>query len=275
MKNKITKKTWINTVVAIVFFLPLYWTVVTSLKGKNEIYQTPPSLFPASPTFENYIKIFTLDHGLYLGYLINSFVITAITIIAVVLVSILAGYGFSKLQIKGKGLFLVCILAAIMIPFQALLNPLYSVMSKLHLLNTIPSMVLIYTTFQTPFCIYMMKNSFDMIPDSLLESAKLDGAGPFSIFRKICLPLTWSSVATIAVYSAYTTWNDYLIALVFANSNSIKTFNVGLTNLAIGQYGTNWGLLTSSSMIGLLPILILFLFLQKYFIKGMLSGALK
>ena len=273
--KKISKKTWINALLAILFFLPLYWTIATSLKGKTEIYQTPPSLFPSSPTLENYIKIFTLDNGLYLGYLVNSFVITAVTILAVVLVSVLAGYGFSKLQLKGKKLLMACILAAIMIPFQALLNPLYSIMSRLHLLNTIPSMVLIYTTFQSPFCIYMMKNSFDMIPDSLLESARLDGAGAFSVFGRICLPLTWSSVATIAVYSAYTTWNDYLIALVFANSNSIKTFNVGLTNLAIGQYGTDWGLLTSSSIIGLTPILILFIFLQKYFIKGMLSGALK
>lgn len=91
----------------------------------------------------------------------------------------------------------------------------------------------------------------------------------------MCLPLTWTSIATIAVYSAYTTWNDYLIALVFANSSSIKTFNVGLTNLAIGVYGTDWGILTSGAMMGMLPIMILFLFLQKYFIKGMLSGALK
>lgn len=273
--KKVTKKTWINTILAIIFFLPLYWTIITSLKGRTEIYATPPSLFPQHPTFENYIKIFTLDDGLYLGYLINSLVITAITILAVVIISVLAGYGFSKLKLAGSKFFMICILAAIMIPFQALLNPLYSIMSKLHLLNTIPSMVLIYATFQSPFCIYMMKNAFDMVPDSLLESAKLDGAGSFAIFSKICLPLTWSSMATIAVYSAYTTWNDYLIALVFANSNSIKTFNVGLTNLAIGQYGTDWGLLTSSSIIGLLPILILFVFLQKYFIKGMLSGALK
>ena len=273
--KRITNKTWINTLVAVIFVLPLYWTAVTSLKGKTEIYGTPPTLIPKNPTLENYIKIFTLDEGLYRGYLWNSFVITGITICIVVFVSVLARYGFSKLHIKGKAILLLCILAAIMIPFQALLNPLYSIMSKLHLLNTVPSMVLIYATFQSPFCIYMMKNAFDMVPDSLLESAKLDGAGEFSIFAKICLPLTWPSVATIAVYAAYTTWNDYLIALVFANSNSIKTFNVGLTNLAIGQYGTDWGLLTSSSIIGLLPILILFVFLQKYFIKGMLSGALK
>lgn len=273
--KKVTRKTWINSVLAIIFFLPLYWTIVTSLKDKTEIYGTPPTLILKHPTLTNYIKIFKLNDGLYRKYLLNSFIITVITILVVAIISVLAGYGFSKLELKGKRVCMACVLAAIMIPFQALLNPLYSIMSKLNILNTIPSMVLIYATFQSPFCIYMMKNAFDMVPDSLLESAKLDGAGRFSVFLRICLPLTWPSVATIAVYAAYTTWNDYLIALVFANSNSIKTFNVGLTNLAIGQYGTDWGLLTASSIIGLTPILLLFVFLQKYFIKGMLSGALK
>lgn len=271
----VTKKTWINTVLGIVFILPLYWTIVTSLKDRTEIYGTPPSLFPKKPTLSNYVRIFTLENGRYLGYFKNTVLITITTIIVIVGISILAGYGLSKLKLKGKGLMLASIMAAIMIPFQALLNPLYSTMAKLGLLNTMTSMVLIYATFHSPFCIYMMKNAFDMIPDSLLESAKLDGAGSFKVFMKICLPFTWSSVATIAVYAAYTTWNDYLIALVFGNSDAIKTFNVGLTNLAISQYGTDWGLLTSSSIIGLIPILIMFAFLQKYFIKGMLSGALK
>lgn len=270
-----TKKTWINAVLSIVFLLPLYWTLVTSLKGRTEIYGKPPTLFPKEITFENYLKIFFLDDGLYRGYFANTCVITVTTIIVIVSISVLAGYALSKLELKGKNIMLLCIMAAIMIPFQALMNPLYQTMAKLKLLNTVTSMVLIYATFHSPFCIYMMKNAFDMIPNSLLESAQLDGAGVFKIFWKICLPFTGPSVATIAVYAAYTTWNDYLIALVFGNSSTIKTFNVGLTNLAIGQYGTDWGLLTSSSILGLIPILIMFAFLQKYFIKGMLSGAIK
>lgn len=121
----------------------------------------------------------------------------------------------------------------------------------------------------------MMKNAFDMIPAGLKEAAEIDGAGEWKIFFRIMLPTTWSSIATIFIYSAYTTWNDYLIAVVFANKETIKTFNVGLTNMAIGQYGTEWGLLTAGSLIGLLPIMILFIFMQKYFIKGMLGGAIK
>ncbi len=273
--NSISNKTWINSAAALLFLLPLYWTLVTSLKGKTEIYGTPPTLIPKSPTLENYFTIFTLENGIYLQYFVNSLLITAVSVLFTAVVSVLAGYGLSKLKLKGKGIMLTCILAAIMIPFQALLNPLYIIMARLGLLNTITSLILIYTTFHAPFCIYMMKNSFDTVPDALLESAKLDGAGNLRIFLGICLPLTWPSVATIAVYSAYTTWNDYLIALVFANSNSIKTFNVGLTNLAIGYYGTDWGVLSAGSLLGMFPIMILFLFLQKYFIKGVLSGAVK
>ncbi|MBS1483276.1 MAG: carbohydrate ABC transporter permease [Clostridium sp.] len=270
-----TKKTWANIILSILFMLPLYWAAATSLKGKGDIYQVPPTLVPHIPSLENYVKIFTLENGIYLRYFMNSVMITICSILCTAVVSIAAGYGLSKLKLRGGKIMLACILAAIMIPFQTLLTPLYTIMAKLGLLNTRASLVLIYTTFHTPFCIYMMKNAFDTIPDGLLESAKLDGAGNLRIFLRICLPLTWSSVATIAVYSAYTTWNDYLIALVFANSNTIKTFNVGLTNLAIGYYGTDWGVLTAGSLMGMLPIMLMFLFLQKYFIRGMMSGALK
>ncbi|MCB7064690.1 carbohydrate ABC transporter permease [Enterocloster citroniae] len=270
-----TKKPWANIILSILFMLPLYWAAATSLKGKGEIYQVPPTLVPHIPSLENYVKIFTLENGIYLRYFMNSVMITICSILCTAVVSIAAGYGLSKLKLRGGKIMLACILAAIMIPFQTLLTPLYTIMAKLGLLNTRASLVLIYTTFHTPFCIYMMKNAFDTIPDGLLESAKLDGAGNLRIFLRICLPLTWSSVATIAVYSAYTTWNDYLIALVFANSNTIKTFNVGLTNLAIGYYGTDWGVLTAGSLMGMLPIMLMFLFLQKYFIRGMMSGALK
>lgn len=114
-----------------------------------------------------------------------------------------------------------------------------------------------------------------MIPDGLRDAAKIDGAGEMTVFWRVMMPTTWSSIATIFIYSAYTTWNDYLIAVVFANNEAIKTFNVGLTNMAIGQYGTEWGLLTAGSLIGLAPIMVLFVFLQKYFIKGMLGGAIK
>lgn len=264
-----------NSILALIMLMPLYWTFITALKGKMEIYEQPPSFFPKVVSWENFKEILFRNDKVFLLYLKNSIVTTLLTMLFVAGISLLAGYAFSKLKIKGKKFFLLLILAALMIPFQTLMIPLYSIMSGLHLTNTRLSMILIYAMFQAPFAVYMMKNAFDMIPAGLKEAAEIDGAGEWKIFFRIMLPTTWSSIATIFIYSAYTTWNDYLIAVVFANKETIKTFNVGLTNMAIGQYGTEWGLLTAGSLIGLLPIMILFIFMQKYFIKGMLGGAIK
>ncbi len=274
-KKRHTAKIITNSILALIMLMPLYWTLITALKDKNEIYEQPPSLFPRSVSLENFREILTRNDGVYLTYLKNSVVTTALTMLLVAIVSLLAGYAFSKLKVVGKKIWLLLIIAALMIPFQTLMIPLYSIMSSLHLTNTRISMILIYATFQTPFAVYMMKNAFDMVPDGLRDAAKIDGAGEITVFWKVMMPTTWSSIATIFIYSAYTTWNDYLIAVVFANNETIKTFNVGLTNMAIGQYGTEWGLLTAGSLIGLAPIMLLFIFLQKYFIKGMLGGAIK
>ncbi|RHV34920.1 carbohydrate ABC transporter permease [Ruminococcus sp. OM05-10BH] len=274
-KKRHTAKIITNSILALIMLMPLYWTLITALKDKNEIYEQPPSLFPRSVSLENFREILTRNDGVYLTYLKNSVVTTALTMLLVAIVSLLAGYAFSKLKVVGKKIWLLLIIAALMIPFQTLMIPLYSIMSSLHLTNTRISMILIYATFQTPFAVYMMKNAFDMVPDGLRDAAKIDGAGEITVFWKVMMPTTWSSIATIFIYSAYTTWNDYLIAVVFANNEAIKTFNVGLTNMAIGQYGTEWGLLTAGSLIGLAPIMLLFIFLQKYFIKGMLGGAIK
>ncbi|MCB7304357.1 carbohydrate ABC transporter permease [Bariatricus massiliensis] len=275
MREKHTGKIIANTILSLIILMPLYWTFITSVKGKNEIYQQPPQLLPKGINWTNYKEILLKNDGVFLGYLKNSVVTTLLTMILVAAVSLLAGYALSKMQVKGKKIVMLLIISALMIPFQTLMIPLYSVMANLGLTNSRLSMILIYATFQTPFAIYMMKNAFDAIPDGLREAAQIDGAGDIRIFFKIMMPTTWASIATIFIYSAYTTWNDYLIAVVFANNDSIKTFNVGLTNLAIGQYGTEWGLLTAGSIIGLAPIMLLFIFLQKYFIKGMLGGAMK
>ena len=277
MKKKtfhINPKIIINVVVALLFISPLYWTFITSIKEKAEVYGTPPTLFPKSFSLENYTKIFTINDGIYLSYFFNSLKITIITVFFVCAISVLAGYGFSKLAFPGKGMWMTLIMLALMVPFQALMVPLYNIMSELNLLNSQLSLIFIYATFQTPFCVFMMKNSFDMIPKELGEAAVIDGAGRFRTFSKIYFPLVLSGIVTVGVYSAYTTWNDYIIALVFANTN-MKTFNVGLVNMALGDYGTDWGILTSGSFVGLIPILIMFIFLQKYFVKGMMSGALK
>ena len=263
-----------NILLAAICLLPLYWTFITSVKGKAEIYAQPLTLFPQKFTLENFNNLFQYRDSALLTFFRNSIIIDICTVALVTVISILAGFAFSKLEIFGKKIWMTLTLFTIMVPFQALMVPLYNTMSSLKLLNSLPCIVLIYVTYQTPFCVLMMKSSFDMIPTALHEAATIDGANSYTAFRKIFLPLAKPGIVTVIVYSAYTTWNDYIIALTFGGTHW-KTFNVGLVDLAINESVLDWGIMTSGSIISLVPIMILFLFLQKYFVKGMMSGAIK
>lgn len=263
----------LNVVMAVVWLLPIYWSFVTSAKTDQEIYGGI-TLFPREFTWHNYIDLFQRKNGVFYGYLRNSICLTLVTVLLVAAVSLLAGFAFSKLDLPGSRLWLGLILFTIMVPVQALMVPLYNTMASLGLLGTLRGMILIYATFQTPFCVYMMKSSFDMVPNALREAAIIDGAGPLDIFKQIYLPLALPGSITVIVYSAYNTWNDYVIALTFG-SNTLKTFNVGLVDLITNDFSISWGVLTSGSIVGMIPITLLFLFLQKHFVRGLMSGAVK
>lgn len=270
------KRTYIiNIGISIFFLIPFIWIISTSLKAPSDISEYPPKWIPENPTFQNYRNIFAFGDGVFTTYFWNSTMLTLVTVVTVITISSLAGYGFSKLEIPFRNILLILILMAMMIPFHGLLIPLFSIIQGLGLLNSHLALVVIYVTFQLPFTVYMMKNSFDALPVSLRESALIDGASEFKTYFRVLLPLVWPGIATVAIFSAYTTWNDFIIALVFANTNDLRTLNVGLTNLAIGEYGTSWGLLSSGSVISIIPVIILFIFLQRYFISGLTSGSVK
>ncbi|MBQ9196161.1 MAG: carbohydrate ABC transporter permease [Clostridia bacterium] len=264
----------LNVILSVIWLLPIYWAFVTSVKTNREIY-SGITLFPRNFTAANYHTLFSYKDGLVLEWLRNSFFVCVITMLAVTAIAVLAGFAFSKLELPCKFLWLSMISFTLMVPVTALLVPLYNTMSQIGLLGTLWSSILIYITFQTPFCTLMMKRSFDMVPKELREAALVDGASSFQIFRRIYVPLALPGTITVLVYSAYHTWNDYTVALTFGGG-SLKTFNIGLVDLLTASTDMmDWGMLTSGSVVGMLPILVLFLFLQKYFVKGMMSGAVK
>lgn len=263
----------LNVILGILWLLPIYWAFVTSIKTDEEIY-SGITLFPQKIVWQNYVNLFEYKQGVFYTYIVNSISITLMTVIVVAAISVMAGFAFSKLDLIGGKAILSAVLFTMMVPVQALMVPLYNTISSVGLLGTVAGMVVIFVTFQTPFCVYMMKGSFDMVPTALREAAIVDGAGRFMIFRKIYLPLALPGAITVVVYSAYNTWNDYLIGLTFGG-NIMKTFNVGLVDLLSNDKSIGWGTLTSGSIVGMLPILVLFLVLQKYFVKGMMSGAVK
>lgn len=265
----------INTLVAVLFLLPFLWTLSTSLKKPEDIVSYPPKWIPPAFTLEHYRAIWSAGNGAFVDYFANSVILTVFTAAFVVVVGALAGYGFAKLDIPFRGVIFVLILTALMVPFHTLLIPLFSLMRTLNLLNTHAALILIYTTFQLPFAVFMMTNAFEAVPSALREAALTDGSNEFGTFFRIMLPIAWPGLATVAIFSAYTTWNDFIVNLVFTTSEDMRTLNVGLTNFAIGQYQTDWGLLTSGAMVSSLPIMILFIFLQRYFISGLTGGAVK
>ncbi len=272
-KGNLTIVVLLNVVLSTIWLLPLYWAFVTSVKTQKELYGGI-TFFPRLATLENYSALFQYKEGIFFTYLRNSIQISVLTMILVTVIAVLAGFAFSKLKLWGSKLWISLILFTIMVPAQALMVPLYNTLSDLKLLGTVWGMVFIYATFQTPFCVLMMKSSFDMVPNALQEAALMDGASNFDIFWKIYTPLAIPGAITVLVYSAYNTWNDYTIGLTFGG-NTMKTFNVGLVDMLSNDNSVNWGTLTCGAIVGMVPILILFLFLQKYFVKGMMSGAVK
>jgi multiple sugar transport system permease protein len=265
----------VHVVLVALFLIPLLWTLSTSLKTPRDIMVYPPALIPANPTLANYLEIWTTRDGIFRRYFVNSVIVSAGAAAVVAAVSTLAGYGFAILTFKGKNVIFLMIIAAILIPFQALLIPLFQLMRDLGLLNTYQGLIIIYATFQLPFGIFMMRNAFSTVPISLRESALLDGANEFRVMRSVMLPLVLPGVMTTIIYSLYVTWNEFLIALVFTTQEEMKLLTVGLRQLAVGRYTTNWEYLTAGSIISFIPIMIIFMFLQRYFIRGVTGGAVK
>ncbi|MDZ7802331.1 MAG: carbohydrate ABC transporter permease [Trueperaceae bacterium] len=265
----------LHVLLAILFLAPLVWAVSTSLKHPGDIMVYPPTLLPSDATLTNYLDIWTVREGIFRRYFLNSVIVSVGTAGLVALVSVLAGYGFAVLRFRAKEFLFVAIVAAMLIPFQALLVPLFQLVRTLGLLNTYAGLIIIYTTFQLPFGVFMMRNAFATVPVSLRESALLDGASELVVAGRVMLPLVLPGVVTTVIYSLYITWNEFLIALVFTTDESMKLLTVGLRQLATGRYTTNWEYLTSGAIISFIPIMIVFLFLQRYFISGVTGGAVK
>lgn len=265
----------LNIILSVLFLGPFVWTLVTSIKPTDQILTYPPQLIPRSVTFEHYKTVLTVNDGLFLQYALNSLLVTVFTISLVLIASSLAGYAFANLRFRGINLIFIALLAIMMVPVQSLLIPLYGLMRNLGLLDTYWGLVLVYSTFQLPFCVFMMRNTFSSLPVSLRESALLDGCTELEVFTRIYLPLALPGLATVLVYSFMHTWNEFLVALIFNSKESIQTLQVGLTNFYLSRYRTSWEMITSGSIITMIPVMLVFVFLQRYFVQGLTAGAIK
>ncbi len=265
----------VSLILAIIFLMPIVWSIANSFKPAAEALSNPVALFSKAFSLENYRRLEDVGAGWHV-YAMNSLLIAGGTILLTVLVAVPAGYGFSKFRFPGQSLIFVLVMATMMIPFQSILTPLFLILKFLGLQNSLLGLVLVYTTFQLPFSIFMMRNAFDAIPVALVEAARIDGASQWTLLRRILMPLALPGVATVAMFAFLNSWNEFLAALIFLSDQNKFTLPIMLVNVSSGIYGIiDWGALQAGITVTMIPCILLFLALQRYYVRGLTAGAVK
>jgi multiple sugar transport system permease protein len=250
--------------------IPFIWMVSTSFKGPGEIFIFPPRWIPKSPTFQNYIDLFQkVNFG---RPFLNSVIVSLSTTFLSVLIATMAGYGFAKFHFKNKNILFLVILGTIMVPGQITMIPIFLLLTQLNLLNTYWGLIL--PAIANAFNIFFMRQFISGIPDELIEAAKMDGAHEGWIFFRVILPLAKPAMAAITIFTFTGSWNNFLWPLIIATDESMYTLPVAISILG-GQYTENIAMQMAGSVIVILPLIIVFLFTQRYFIKGITFTGLK
>ena len=263
------------TALAVLFIYPLYVMLSQSLKDPAEAAEVPPTLYPHNPSFENYSGLATGDINVFDHVANSAFVSLGATALTVVL-STLGGYAFARLRFPGSNVLFFAMLATFMIPFQAIITPLYIVLKDLGLQNSLLGLALVYTTFQLPFGLFLMRNSFAAVPIGMGEAARIDGAGVLKALWYVVLPLAVPGVITTALFTFFTSWNEFFAALILITDQAKFTLPVTLTLISSGVFGSiDWGLLQAGVALTIIPCVAIYLVLQRYYVGGLLSGALK
>ncbi|MEV6156913.1 carbohydrate ABC transporter permease [Nonomuraea sp. NPDC052129] len=262
--------------VSIVMLYPLYTMLAQSLKNPGEATENPPTLYPHGLSLENYAALGNTGQVGVWQHVANSLIVAAGATLLTVVLATLAGYGFAKLRFRGSGVLFFLILATFMIPFQAIITPLFSILHGMGLSNTLLGLTLLYTTFQLPFGIFLMRNSFAALPPSIEEAALTDGCGLISAMVRVLLPVAIPGLISTALFTFFASWNEFFAALILVTDEAKFTLPVTLTVLASNQLGTlNWGIMQAGVAVTAVPCIVLYLLLQRYYVTGLVTGAVK
>jgi multiple sugar transport system permease protein len=265
----------VSMVLAIAFLFPLLWALLNSFKTRAEANQQPPSWFPHSLSVANYRSLTTFDQGIG-TYLRNSVLLSALTVAGSVAVCVFGGYGFARFAFRGKTLLFGTTLGILMVPYATILLPLYIVLGHLGLQNSLIGLALVLVMFQLPFGIYLMRNSFESVPRELEEAALVDGASSFGALWHVSLRIALPGVVTVALFSFLTSWNEYLAPLIFLNDGSKYTLPVMLVNIRYSSYNIiDFGALQAGMVVAMVPCLLVYLVLQRFYVSGLVTGALR
>jgi len=257
-------------VAAVIAIVPFLFVISSSLKATISLFSYPPQWVPKDPTLANYHALIH-DHP-YFRWLLNSFIVAgSVTVIKVVIDS-MAGYAFAKMDFPGRNGLFVIVLLTLMIPFSATLIPLFLIVRDFHLTNTYWGLIL--PALANPIGIFMMRQFIESLPTDLEKAARLDGCSEFQIYWRVILPLVRPGLVVLGVFIFMTQWTSYLWPLVISTKPQMYTLTVGVQSLK-ALFTVNWGVLSAGAVLSMLPLIIVFLFLQRYFIAGSIAGALK
>lgn len=265
----------VGGLLAVAFLFPLLWAALSSFKSPEEVNQSPPTWLPQTWSLANYRGLTDYLDGLW-TYMFNSLVVSALVVAGTVAVCVFAGYGFARFEFRGKTLMFGATLAILAVPYATILLPLYIVLGKLQLQNSLIGLALVLIMFQLPFGVFMMRNSFETVPRELEEAARVDGCGTLGTLRHVSLRIVSPAMVTVALFSFLASWNDLLAPLIFLQDGSKYTLPIMLVNIRSGQYGTvDFGALQAGVVVSMVPCLVLYLLLQRFYVRGLLNGSLK
>jgi multiple sugar transport system permease protein len=257
---------------AVIAGFPIFWMLVSSFKTNTEIFAFPPQLITKGFSLDAYTAVFTDPSKL--RFFLNSYVVAITVTVLTILISILAAYAFSRYEFRGKGFMTTVIIGVQAVPPITLLIPYFSLIVALGLYNSYLGLILTYMVFTVPYAVIMMTSYFNTIPRELDEAVKVDGAGPLTALFRILVPVAMPGIVSVGVYTFMIAWNEYLFALTLTQTTDMRTLPIGI-QLLLGQNTQNWAQLMSMSLLGMIPVLVLFLIFQRWFIGGLTSGAVK
>jgi multiple sugar transport system permease protein len=244
----------------------------SSFKSNTEIFELPPRLLTDSFSFDAYLAIFTDPEKL--RFFLNSYIVAGSVTLLTLFVAIQAAYAFSRFEFRGKRILNVMIVSVQAVPPITLLIPYFGLVVLLGLYNTYPGLIFTYMVFTLPYAIIMMTGYFNTLPRELDEAVRVDGAGSFTALWRVLVPISVPGIVSVGVYTFMIAWNEYLFALTLTRTVDMRTVPIGI-QLLMGQHSYEWNEIMAMSILGSIPVLVLFLFFQRYFISGLTSGSVK
>lgn len=280
MIKRFIEKIGIHTILIFVSLLsifPFIWLISTSLKGNAEnIFAYPPQIIPQDFTFDNYVGVWKRVN--FIAYFVNSMIVAGATVVLNLLLSALAAYPLARMQFWGKKTAFFAVLATIMVPFQAIMLPVYLITLKLNMVDSVNNFMgylgLVMPFAVSAFGIFLMRQAFLTIPKEMEEAAIVDGCNVLQVFFKVLLPMVKPSLAVLAIFTFIGSWGEFLWPSIVLTKESMYTLPVGVNNLQ-GMFSSNWRFIAAGSILATIPIVIFFLAMQKYFISGETEGAIK